>query len=584
MTTVLASEPSLVAKTLPKCPTGIQGFDELTGGGLPRGRPSLVCGGPGCGKTLMAMEFLVRGATQFDEPGVFMSFEERPEELAQNVASLGIDLQQLETDGKLVLDYVHVERSEIDETGEFDLEGLFVRLGHAVDTVGAKRVALDTIESLFAGLSNHSILRAELRRLFRWLKNRQLTAVITCERGEGSLTRHGLEEYVSDCVILLDHRVTEQLSTRRLRIVKYRGSAHGTDEHPFLIDEKGFGVHPVTSTQLHYPVSDERVSSGVSGLDDMLDGGGFYRGSSVLVSGTAGTGKTSLAMSFARATCVAGEKCLYLAFEESPGQLKRNMRSIGIDLELLERQGLLHTHAARPTLFGLETHLAQLNRLVQEIRPSAVVIDPVSNLEQAGSYASAGKALMRMIDLLRRECITTFLTHLTNANDPLESTSIGISSVVDTWLLLRDIETNGERNRALYVLKSRGMSHSNQVREFVMGDKGIQLIEAYLGPEGVLTGSARLSQQAREQATALVREQQIAQARRQLERKRQALRDKIAALEAEFAAEAEETERTLAQLHAVETQLKTDRLQMARSRRVSRTIPGNGSESDGGSP
>jgi circadian clock protein KaiC len=581
MTTMLADATASGLTALPKCPTGIQGLDELTQGGLPRGRPSLVCGGPGCGKTLMAMEFLVRGIREYDEPGVFVSFEERPEDLAANVRSLGFDLAALEADRKLMVDYVHVDPTEIDETGEFDLEGLFVRLGHAVDSVGARRVVLDTVESLFAGLSNHAILRAELRRLFRWIKNRGLTAIITCERGDGSLTRHGLEEYVSDCVVLLDHRVTDQLSTRRLRIVKYRGSSHGTDEHPFLIDDQGFSVLPVTSATLQYSVSDERVSSGVPALDEMLGGGeGLYRGSTVLVSGTAGTGKTSLAVHFARAACHRGERCLYVAFEEAPGQLSRNMRSIGVDLEPLERAGLLRMHAARPTVYGLETHLAQLGRLIQNFQPDAIVIDPISNLDQAGSLEGAGKTMVRLIDLLRREGITTFMTHLTSARDPLESTSIGISSVVDTWLLLRDTEISGERNRTLTILKSRGMAHSNQVREFLLGHNGIELVETYIGAEGVLTGSARLAQRARENAAAADRHEQITRTRRELERKRAALTARIAALEAEFAAEAAEVERQLEQQVTATHQLQSDQRAMAQSRHATILSPGNGAQAD----
>lgn len=583
MTTMLTGEPVPALQSLPKCPTGILGFDELTQGGLPRGRPSLVCGGPGCGKTLMAMEFLIRGIRDYDEPGVFVSFEERPEDLAANVRSLGFDLAALEADRKLLVDYVHVDPTEIDETGEFDLEGLFVRLGHAVDSVGARRVVLDTIESLFAGLSNHAILRAELRRLFRWIKNRGLTAIITCERGDGRLTRHGLEEYVSDCVVLLDHRVTDQLSTRRLRIVKYRGSSHGTDEHPFLIDDQGFSVLPVTSATLQYSVSDERVSSGVPALDEMLGSGkGFYRGSAILVSGTAGTGKTSLAIHFARAACLRGERCLYVAFEEAPGQLSRNMRSIGVDLESLEREGSLRMHAARPTVYGLETHLAQLGRLLQNFQPDAVVIDPISNLDQAGSLEGAGKTMVRLLDLLRRQGTTTFLTHLTNARDPLESTSIGVSSVVDTWLLLRDTEVSGERNRTLTILKSRGMAHSNQVREFLLTGDGIALVDAYIGTEGVLTGSARLAQRARETAAAVDREERIARARRELERKRAALTARIAALEAEFAAEADEMERQLEQQIAATDQLQSDQRAMAQSRRATILSPGNGAQADRG--
>jgi len=306
------------ARPIEKARTGISGLDEITEGGLPRGRPTLVCGSAGCGKTLLAMEFLVRGATQFGEPGVFVSFEEAPEEIAANVRSLGFDVPALVQQKKLLVDHVRIDRGGFEEAGEYDLEGLFVRLGYAIDQVKAKRVALDTIETLFAGLSNEGILRSELVRLFRWLKQKGVTAVITGERGEGTLTRHGLEEYVSDCVILLDHRVDEQVSTRRLRIVKYRGSTHGTNEYPFLIDLRGFSVLPVTSLGLAHQTHNERVSSGIDALDEMLGGSGYYRASSVLVSGTAGTGKTSLACHFADACCRRGEKVLFLPSRNLP--------------------------------------------------------------------------------------------------------------------------------------------------------------------------------------------------------------------------------------------------------------------------
>jgi circadian clock protein KaiC len=470
-------ERSPNAATLPKARTGIEGLDEITGGGLPQGRPTLVCGGPGCGKTLLAMEFLVRGATQYGEPGVFVTFEETGEELAQNVRSLGFDLDAMVADRKLAIDFVRVERSEIEETGEYDLEGLFVRLGYAIDSVGAKRIALDTIESLFGGFTNEALLRSELRRLFRWLKDRGLTAVITGERGERSLTRQGLEEYVSDCVILLDHRVSEQMSTRRLRIVKYRGTTHGTNEYPFLIDEAGFSVLPLSGLQLDHAVSNERVSSGIPDLDAMLDGKGYYRGSSVLVSGTAGTGKTSLAAHFAQETARRGERCLYLAFEESPSQLMRNMQSIGVNLEPFVSKGVLKLHSSRPTLHGLEMHLVQIHKMVAQFAPSAVVIDPVSNFVDTSTAIETQSMLLRLIDFLKSKQITALLTHLTGGGRPGEGTDIGISSLIDTWILVRDLESGGERSRGLYVLKSRGMPHSKQIREFVITSRGVQLKE-----------------------------------------------------------------------------------------------------------
>ena len=474
--------PSPVPGSLPKSPTGIDGLDEVTNGGLPRGRPTLVCGSAGCGKTLLAMEFLVRGAVQFDEPGVFLAFEETAEELAQNVRSLGFDLDDLIARKKLEVDYVYVERSEIQETGEFDLEGLFVRLGFAIDTIGAKRVVLDTIETLFGGLSDSSILRSEIRRLFRWLKDKGVTAIITGERGDGTLTRHGLEEYVSDCVILLDHRVTDQVSTRRLRIVKYRGSSHGTNEFPFLIDEDGLSVVPITSAGLDHPASDERVSTGVAALDEMLGGRGFLLGSSVLASGTAGTGKTSLAAQFADASCGRGQRCLFFSFEESPAQLLRNMRSIGLDLGRWIERGVLRIHSSRPSRFGLEMHLALVYKQVRDFRPDVVVVDPISNFLSAGSTIEAGTMLVRLIDLLKAQQITTLFTNLVGGGKEAEQTDVGISSIIDTLLLLRDEERAGERASFLYILKSRGMPHSRSIRRFRLTGQGIELLDEAVRP------------------------------------------------------------------------------------------------------
>ena len=509
--------------SLPKAPTGIDGLDEITGGGLPRGRPTLICGGPGCGKTLMAAEFLIRGALEFKEPGAFITFEETGEELAQNVASLGFDLGALVEDKKIALDYVRVEPAEIEETGEYDLEGLFVRLGMAIDSVGAKRVVLDTIESLFGGFQNQALLRSEIRRLFRFLKDKGVTAVITGERGEGSLTRQGLEEYVSDCVILLDHRVNDQISTRRLRIVKYRGTTHGTNEYPFLIDEEGIAVLPVTGAGLEHAVSNERLPSGVPQLDAMLGGKGYYRGSSILVSGTAGTGKTSLASHFAHETAKRGERVLYLAFEESPAQLTRNMRSIGIDLEPFVKKDLVRIRASRPTLFGLEMHLVQIHKMAAEFKPAAVIVDPISNFMDTGTAQETQAMLLRLVDFLKAKRITAMFTHLTHGGSHAEATDVGISSIIDTWLLVRDIELGGERNRGLYVLKSRGMRHSNQIREFLITSEGIRLEEVYVGPEGVLTGSLRAAQEARERAEALTLQGEIDAKQREVDRLRAAL-------------------------------------------------------------
>jgi circadian clock protein KaiC len=554
--------------TLPKCPTGIQGLDEITGGGLPRGRPTLVCGSAGCGKTLLGMEFLVRGATEFDEPGVFMAFEETAVELAQNVRSLGFDLDELVRQKKISVDHVRIERSEIEETGEYDLEGLFIRLGCAIGSLGAKRVVLDTVESLFSGLSDDAILRAELRRLFRWLKQKGVTAIITGERGDGRLTKHGLEEYVSDCVIVLDHRVTEQLSTRRLRVVKYRGSVHGTNEYPFLIDKQGISVLPVTSLGLKHEVSSERISTGIARLDTMFGGQGYYRGSSILVSGTAGSGKTSLGAHFVDAACHRGETCLYFAFEESESQLVRNMRSIGIDLAPWIKQDLLHFHAARPTLSGLEMHLTTMHKWINEVNPSAVVIDPISNFLTSGTTTEVKAMLIRLIDFLKGKQITTMFTNLTSAGGPLEQTDIGVSSLMDTWLLLRDLELGGERNRSLYILKSRGMSHSNQLREFLLTNQGVDLLDVYLGSDGVLTGSARLAQEAREKADILARQQEIERKQRELERKKRLLDVQIAELHAEFDAQEEELGLIIDQQKARQSQLTQDRLAMGQSRKA----------------
>ena len=544
---------------LPKAPTGISGLDEITLGGLPGGRPTLVCGAAGCGKTLLAMEFLLRGAEQFGETGVFMAFEETEQDLSQNVRSLGFDLDKLVADHKIAVDYVRIEPAEIHETGEYDLEGLFLRLGMAIDSVGAKRVVLDTLEALFGGFTNQGLLRAELRRLFRWLKDKGVTAIITGERGEGSLTRQGLEEYVSDCVILLDHRVTEQVSTRRLRIVKYRGSTHGTNEYPFLIDENGIHVLPLTSLKLNHAASTERISSGVSRLDSMLGGEGYYRGSSVLISGTAGTGKTSLSAHFANATCARGERCLYLAFEESPAQLVRNMKSIGLDLNPWIKKGLLRLEASRPTLHGIEMHLAVIHKMVNDFDPQVVIIDPVSNFSSAGSGSDAEAMVLRLIDFLKSRQITAMFVNLTAGGDAWEHTDVGVSSLIDTWILLRDIELAGERNRGLYVLKSRGMKHSNQIREFLLTSDGIQLQDVYIGSEGVLTGSMRAAQEDREKAAALARGQEIERKQRDLARKRAALEAQIAALRVEFEAAEDESKIVAEHDRAREQQLASDR-------------------------
>jgi circadian clock protein KaiC len=552
----------------PKTPTGILGLDEITYGGLPTGRPTLICGSAGCGKTLLSLEFLIHGATRYNEPGVFMAFEETEDDLRKNVASLGYDLQDLADRKKIVVDYVHIERSEIEETGEYDLEGLFIRLGCAIDSIGAKRVVLDTIESIFTGLPNPSILRAELRRLFRWLKDRGVTAVVTGERGDGTLTRQGLEEYVSDCVILLDHRVREQISTRRLQVIKYRGSTHGTNEYPFLIDEQGISVLPITSVGLEHKASSERVSSGVPRLDTMLGGKGYFRGTSVLVSGTAGTGKSSLAAHFVEATCRRGERCVYFATEESPDLIARNMRSIGIDLGNWVKKGLLRFDATRPTFYGLEMHLLRMHKLVGETHARVVVVDPITSYISLGDTLEVKSMLTRLIDFFKANQITAFFTSLTEGGSALEQSEVGISSLMDTWILLRHIEINGERNRGIWVLKSRGMAHSNQIREFVFTKQGIELVDVYRGAEGVLTGTARVAQEAKETAAARLRQQDIERKQRLLERRNKALEAKIAALRAEFESEKEEFEKEIIEQKRREGVLERDRAVVAQSRKA----------------
>jgi circadian clock protein KaiC len=563
--TIAAEKPGSV---LEKTPTGIPGLDELTGGGLPQGRPTLLCGGAGCGKTMLAMEFVVRGAIQFGEPGVFMAFEENAGELATNFASLGHDLPALVVQQKLALDFVHVERSEIQETGEYDLEGLSIRLGFAIDSIGAKRVVLDTIESLFSGLSNTAILRAELRRLFRWLKEKGVTAIITGERGDNNLTRYGLEEYVADCVILLDHRVDGQRATRLLRIAKYRGSAHGTSEYPFLIDADGISILPITSVGLNHEASTERVSTGVTRLDTMMEGKGYYRGSSVLLSGTAGAGKTSLAAHFAQSAVTGGERCLWFAFEESPSQIIRNMRSIGIDLEPALRAGTLLIQAERPTVCGLEMHLATIHKLVKQFEPRVVIIDPLSNFTSLGTEVEIKAMLTRLIDFFKTRQITALFTSLTEGGSSLESTAVGVSSLMDCWLVLRDMQNGAERNRLLHLLKSRGMAHSNQVREFLITDRGVELREVYTGPSGaLLTGSGRAALEAQERAEALARQLATESKKRDLARKEQAMEAQIAVLRTAFAAEEAEFSQIIGEAEARAAVLNLDRAEMARLRR-----------------
>ena len=525
-----------------KARTGIAGFDEITYGGLPGGRPTLVTGAAGSGKTLFGVEFLVRGARDYGEPGVLLAFEETKDDLTTNVASLGFDLDQLEKDGLLAIDAFRLDPAEIVETGSFDLEGLFIRLAMAVESVGAKRVFLDTIELLFSALPNEAIIRGELGRLFRWLKERELTVVISGERGkEGDLTRFGIEEYVSDCVVTLDHRVEDQISTRRLRVAKYRGSLHGTNEYPFLITERGLVVVPITSVGLTYEASRERVSTGVPRLDEMLSGG-IYRGSSVMISGTAGTGKTSLGALMADASCARGEKALFFSFEESPEQLIRNMGSIGIDLRRWIDDGLLQVKAVRPTAYGFEEHLAMLHDLINEHEPQLVVLDAVASLTLGGAQSATTSAISRDLDLLKGRGITGVMTTLTHGERE-ESSEVDVSSLVDTWLLLRNDESNGERNRLLFVIKSRGSAHSNQVREFVLTDDGAELLDVYVGPRGVLTGSERMEQVSQEHLAQAARADETERRRQELATRSAAIRAEMAALQAQLAADTAEFER-----------------------------------------
>lgn len=553
---------------VPKSPTGIDGLDEITFGGLPQGRPTLLCGGAGCGKTLFAMTFLYQGAVKHGEPGVFIAFEEKPTDLIQNVGSLQYDLERLVADKMLVVDHIHIDRNEIEEAGDYDLEGIFIRLGFAIDSIGAKRVVIDTIETLFGGLDNEAVLRSELRRLFDWLKDRGVTAIITGERGAGALTRYGLEEYVADCVILLDNRVLDQLSTRRLRVVKYRGSAHGTNEYPFIIDEHGITVMPITSTGLLHGASTERISSGIADLDSMLTGQGYFKGASVLISGMAGSGKSTTAAHFADSVCRSGERCIYFAMEESPQQIMRNMRSIGLNLQQWADAGLLKFSARRPNLYGLETHLAAMHREVSEFDPAAVIMDPLSALMNAGITGDVHSMVLRLVDMLKARGVTALFTNLGGVQAETATTEMEISSLMDTWLLVYNRESNGEHNRQLYLLKSRGMAHSNQVREFLITNDGIRLRNAYIGPLGVLTGSARLAQEAKDKAEQLFRRQELQRRSREFERRRHDIHAQISSLNAQLTTEEEEITRLMQEARDREDQLTDDSVAMASSRRT----------------
>ncbi|HLN45777.1 MAG TPA: circadian clock protein KaiC [Candidatus Sulfotelmatobacter sp.] len=561
------------AEFLPKSMTGVQGFDQITNGGLPKGRITLLVGGPGTGKTLLAMQFLVNGIRMYNEPGVFVAFEETKKKLSQNTASLGFKVNDLIEQKKLRIDYIYIERREIEETGEYDLQGLFVRLGHAIDSIGAKRVVLDTLEAIFSGFSNEAILRAELRRLFRWLEEKGVTAIVTAERGPETLTRYGLEEYVSDCVIVLDHRINEQVSTRRLRVVKYRGSPHGTNEYPYLIDEQGISILPITSIGLDYRSSTDRISTGIPRLDKMLGEKGYYRGTSILISGTAGTGKSSLALVFANSTCQNGEKCLYITFEEAPDQVIRNMRSIGMDLQPWIDRGLLKMSAARSTYYGLETHLVTIHKMVESFNPSVIILDPITNLITVGTQADVKSMLTRLIDYLKAKGITALFTNLTHLGSSLEATETEISSLMDTWILLRDIEIGGERNRGLYILKSRGMAHSNQIREFLLSNNGINLLDVYIGPGGVLTGSARAAQEAEEKANAVLRRDEIDAMERDLERKRKLAKSQIESLQAGLEAEEIEIKKKINEAKLKQKVVAEERVEMSKMRKADEKSP-----------
>ncbi len=547
-TTMKKNKTPSAPKTLRKSCTGIRGLDEITGGGFPTGRPTLVCGGAGCGKTLLAMEFLVRGATDYGEPGVFMAFEETREELTENVASLGFDVKALIASKKLLVDYVYVDRSEFQETGEYDLEGLFIRLGYAIDSIKAKRVVLDTIEGLFAGLPNQAIVRAELRRLFRWLKGKGVTVVMTGERGDGTLTRYGLEEYVSDCVISLDHRVVDQVTTRRIRIVKYRGTTHGTNEYPFLIEKDGISIWPITSVQLEHTASHERIPTGIERLDTMFGGKGFYRGSSILLSGTAGTGKTGMAATFADAACRRGERCLYFSFEESPSQIMRNMGTIGLDLQQWVKKGRLKFHNVRPFYHGLEMHLARKIQAITEFAPQVVIIDPISGLDTTGTALEIKSALMRLIDWLKQKGITVDADRSDDRRQRARSRGCGDFPTCGHLAgAARSRKQRRTQPRPAHPEIARHGQLESGARIRPSPTPGSKLTDVYIGPSGMLTGSARVSQEARERAERVRLNEEAERQQLALECKRAALEGQIAALRAEFSAEETIIARTFSQ-------------------------------------
>jgi circadian clock protein KaiC len=552
------------APLLPKAPTGIRGLDEITRGGLPQGRSTLVTGGTGTGKTLLGVQFLVAGAREHGEPGVLVTFEESAEKVTANVASLGFDLDGLQRDGMLLIIALPVEAAEIVETGEFDFGPLSLLLDDAIRRIGARRVVLDSTEVLFGTFKAQAIVRAELGRLFGWLEGREVTAIVTGERADDALTRHGIEEYVSDCVIVLDHRVHEGAATRRLQVIKYRGSTHETNEYPFLISARGFEVLPVTAVSLDYRASSERVSTGVPRLDRMLSGG-LYRGSTALVSGAPGTGKSTVGAQLIDAACARGERALLVLFEESPDEVIRNMGSVGLDLGRWVQAGLLRIWAARPSAYGLETHLMILARLMDEHKPAIAVLDGITSLTHQPIQADVVSMVARQIHLLKSRGITAVATTLVQDD---EASGVGVSSLMDTWLLLRNVESNGERNRLLFVLKSRGTAHSNQVREFVLTGHGVELADVYVGPGGVMTGSARVMQQARERSEQLEREEQLTRRKRELKAHVAQGQAQLAVLQEELAAQQAELEQIARREARLAAEAQAARTALAAQRRA----------------
>ncbi len=529
----MTETPQSTAVQLAKVPTGIEGFDEITFGGLPAGRTTLLTGLSGSGKTVFGMQFLAQGAARYGEPGVLVGFEETEDELITNAASLGFDFANLISAGKLVIDRISVEPDVVVETGRYDLSALHIRIEHAVDSIGARRIVLDGIPALFYGLTDTSAVRIALTRLYAWLKSKGLTALVTAESNT-ELAQHGLGLSLTDCIVVAGERTRENVSTRYLRVAKYRGSAHGTSEYPCLIGSTGYKVIPLTSITVDYEASTERISTGIPRLDTMLGGQGFYRGNSVMVTGGAGTGKSSLAAHLALATCQRGKRCLYFAFEESQEEVMRNMRSIGVDLRPQVAAGLLKFRSSRATMFGLEMHLAMMENEIAAFQPHVVILDPVSNLLSIGSFNEVRAMVSRLVDFLKGRGITSLLTSL-SMTDPPES-DVGVSSLVDTWMLLTNFEANGEQTRLLRILKSRGSAHSSQVREFIMTDRGVRLEDVYLGPEGMLTGTARKAQEARELAEADLRLREMERKERQYQQRRAALQAQVAALQAEIEA------------------------------------------------